>query len=116
MAAHVLERAKFAVVASNDEHRVVAAPVLEVVTGLGDVVDRAGDLPYLRPHPLGLELREGRRVIALGGHQGGRFGGVPIASSRWVVGGVADRRACLRCVRHDRPLLIRRHPSVTVLH
>ena len=73
MAAYVLESAKRAVVAANDEYRVRAATVFEVVAGFGDVVDRAGDLPHLRPHPLDLELCERRGVVALRRHQGGAF-------------------------------------------
>ena len=70
MAADVLEGAQRAVVAADDEDRVGPATVFEVVAGLGDVVDRAGELPHLRPHPLDFELRERAGVVALRGHQG----------------------------------------------
>ena len=88
MATDVLESAKHAVVAANDEYGVRAATVFEVVTGFGDMIDCAGDLPYLRPHPLDLELRERRGVVALRRHQSGAFGGVPIASSRRIWAGL----------------------------
>src|ERR1700752_1631363 len=73
MAAHVLESAERTVVAANDEYRVGTATVFEVVAGLGDVDDRAGDLPYLRPHPLDFELCKCRGVVALSRHQRGAF-------------------------------------------
>ena len=70
MTAGVLERAQHAVVITDNQDSVWAATVFEVVARLGNVVDHAGDLPHLRPHPLDLQRSERRRVIALGRHQG----------------------------------------------
>src|SRR2546423_1747362 len=72
MTAGVLERAQRPVLAPDDEHSVWPATVFEVVTGLGHMVDHAGDLPHSGPHPLHLERRKLRRVVALGRHQSGR--------------------------------------------
>src|SRR5271168_859094 len=69
MAAHVLEGAQRAVVTANNEDRVRPATVFEVIPGFGDMVDGAGELPYLGPHPLDFELRERRGVVTLRGHQ-----------------------------------------------
>src|SRR3984885_3694715 len=60
MAAGILERAQYPVVAADDQHPVRAAAVLEIVTRLRDVVDHAGELPDLGPHPFDLERRERR--------------------------------------------------------
>ncbi len=68
--ADVLESAQRPVIAADDEYRVRAATVFEIVAGFGDVVDRARDLPYLGPHPLDFELCKRRGVVPLGGHQG----------------------------------------------
>ena len=109
MAADVLERAQSAVVAADDQYRVWATPVFEIVTRLGDVVDRAGDLPHLRPHPLDLELRERPRSSSArqAPGWGGRRGADRVLPPG--VGSVADRGTGLRCVRHDWPFLIRLH-------
>ena len=63
--AHVLERAQLAVVAAHDRDRVPAGAVLEPVARLGDVVDRARDLPHPRPQQLVFELGELRRDVAI---------------------------------------------------
>src|ERR1700730_13340492 len=68
MAAHVLEGTQRAVVTANNEDRVRPATVFEVIPGFGDMVDGAGELPYLGPHPLDFELRERRGIVALRGH------------------------------------------------
>src|ERR1700752_2615153 len=103
MAAHVLESAERTVVAANDEYRVGTATVFEVVAGFGDVVDRAGDLPYLRPHPLRLERCKRRGVVAVRRHQGGAFRRRADRILPAEVGWVAAPEAGLRCVRHDSP-------------
>ena len=61
--AHVLEHAQLAVVAPHDEHRQPPDAVLEEVTGRGDMVDRAGQLPDPGPEPLLLERRPLRRRV-----------------------------------------------------
>jgi hypothetical protein len=76
MAADVLKRAQAAVWGigvAHDQYPVRSAPILEVVARLRDVVEHAGDLPHSRPHPFDFERREGRRVVALGRHQGRAF-------------------------------------------
>ena len=67
--AHVLEGAQGAVVTAHNQYRVRPATVFEVVTGFGDVVDCARDLPHPGPHPLQFELCECRGVIPLRRHQ-----------------------------------------------
>ena len=69
MAAYVLEGTQRAVVTANNEDRIGPATVFEVIPGFGDMVDGAGGLPYLGPHPLDFELRERRGVVALRGYQ-----------------------------------------------
>ena len=56
--ADVLERAQLAVVAAHDQHGVRTGAVLEVVAGLGDVIDGARDLPHVRPETLLFERGE----------------------------------------------------------
>ena len=56
MPAHVLERPQDPVVTTDDEHRDPSGAVLVPVARLGDVVDRARDLPHARPQPRLLEL------------------------------------------------------------
>ena len=103
MSANVLKRAERAVVAANDEYGVGAAAVFEVVAGFGDMVDRAGDLPHLGPHPLRFELCKRGGVVALCRYQRGalrrRADRILLAEVRWV----ADCEAGLRCVRHGSP-------------
>ena len=48
------------VVAPDDQHAVRTATIFEIVTGLCDMVDHAGDLPHSRPHPIDLERGECR--------------------------------------------------------
>src|SRR5277367_5521514 len=73
MPADVLEGAERAVVVANNEYRVRAATVFEIVAGFGDMVDRASNLPHLGPHPLDFELGKHRGVVPPGRHQGRPF-------------------------------------------
>jgi hypothetical protein len=99
-----LEGPQYAVVSTNDEYRIRAATVLEVVTRFGDVVDRARDLPYLRPHPLELELRKRLGVIAFDRHQGGTYRRCADRILSVDVGRVAECGVGLWRLRHDSPL------------
>ena len=65
MQAHVLVGAQLTVVTAHDEDRVVADCVLKPVTVVRDVVDRAGELPRMRPHLGHLELRPRRVGVAV---------------------------------------------------
>src|SRR5690348_506324 len=103
MAAHVLEGAQLAVVAVNDQHGIRAAAVLEVITWFGDVVDRAGELPHLRPHLFDLEPGEVRGVVTLSGHKGGALRRRSDRVLAPGVGRVADNAVDWCCPRHDRP-------------
>ena len=89
VAARVLEGAQLAVVASHDEDREVPDAVLVEVAGLGDVVERARELPDPRPQSLVLEPRE------LGGHiAGGRDGDWPLTESSRFPSGAGNHRVC----------------------
>src|ERR1700743_1267686 len=69
MAAHVLEGTQRAVVTAHNDNRVGPATAFEVIPGLRDMVDGAGELPYLGPHPLDFELRERGGVGAVRGRE-----------------------------------------------
>jgi hypothetical protein len=65
VAAHVLEPAQLAAVASHDQDRQRTTPELVVVARRVDMIGAARDQPYPRPESLDLELREARRGVAL---------------------------------------------------
>jgi hypothetical protein len=98
VAAHVLVRAQRAVEVAHDEHRQVADAVLEVVAGIGDMVDGARDLPHAGPHALELERGELGREIArlrdarrLGGRAPGGGRGDRGPDGCVLAAGLADR-------------------------
>ena len=102
--ADVLESAQRPVVAADDQYRVRAATVFEIVARFGDVVHRARDLPHLRPHPLHFELCKRGGVVPLGGHQG---------RTLWRRADRILEPSIARCVGGHRSTPV---ASVTVLH
>src|SRR5262245_17015171 len=95
MAAHVEEPAQLAVVAPDDEDRLVRELPREVLAGLADLVGAAGELPGARERRAQLEVENARidvprrrdrpgfcerviRVVEVDDLVDGRFHGPPI--------------------------------------
>ena len=75
VAADVLEAPEDAVFAPNQDDRVLAEAVFEPVAGVGKVVDGAGHVPHLGPHPLVFQFGEFSGKVALDGDLHRGFGG-----------------------------------------